>query len=146
VLFVLILIHSEDTFFDIIYGLDDLWMPDFLTNLTFLTYRFSFLMQEEFMRILEARSNRLYGQKLFFDISSLKILGNIIGSVLARSFKRAEFISATLSARGFRGKMSHPEQPWSSKGLLLVIITLFIISIIMVFAQTFPYTFIGVIP
>lgn len=126
VFFVLMMINSEDSFFEIIYGLDDLHMPDLLTNLTFLTYRFFFLMEEEFKRILEARSNRLYGAPTNMSISSLQLLGNIIGSVLARSFKRAEYVSATLAARGFSSssKMSHPEQPWTSGGVLLIIFTL----------------------
>ena len=134
VFFVLILISSEDTFFEIIYGLDDLFLPSFLTNLTFLTYRFFFLIQEEFNRILEARSNRLFGQKLFFNLTSLRLIGNIIGSSLARSFKRAEYISATLSARGFSGKMSHPEQPWTLTGVLFLLMVIFAIILIMIFS------------
>ncbi|NHJ01564.1 MAG: hypothetical protein EAX86_05445 [Candidatus Heimdallarchaeota archaeon] len=128
--FVLMMIHSEESFFEIIYGLDDLRMPDLLTNLTFLTYRFLFLMEEEFRRILEARSNRLYGTPTKMSFSSLKILGNIIGSVLARSFRRAEYVSATLAARGFSSssKMSHPEQPWTLHGCLLMLLTLILIS------------------
>lgn len=134
VFFVLIMISSEDTFFEIIYGLDDLFLPNFLTNLTFLTYRFFFLIHEEFNRILEARSNRLYGQKFFFNLTSLRLMGNIIGSSLARSFKRAEYISATLSARGFSGKMSHPEQPWTLNGVLFLLTVIFVIILIMVFS------------
>lgn len=134
VFFVLIMINSEDTFFEIIYGLDDLFLPNFLTNLTFLTYRFFFLMHEEFSRILEARSNRLYGQKFFFNLTSLRIMGNIIGSALARSFKRAEYISATLSARGFSGKMSHPEQPWTFSGVIFLLTVILVIIFIMIFS------------
>lgn len=140
-LFVLMMINSEESFFDIIYGLDDLKMPNFLTVLTFLTYRFFFLMQEEFSRILEARSNRLYGEKLRFNLKSLKIIGNIIGSALARSFKRAENVSATLSARGFSGKLSHPEQPWTFKGIFFLSFTFLFVLTIMIIGQTWPIAF-----
>jgi energy-coupling factor transporter transmembrane protein EcfT len=61
-------------------------------------------------------------------------MGNIIGSSLARSFKRAEYISATLSARGFSGKMSHPEQPWTLNGVLFLLTVIFVIILIMVFS------------
>jgi energy-coupling factor transporter transmembrane protein EcfT len=135
------MINSEESFFEIIYGLDDLKMPTLITNLTFFTYRFFFLMQEEFGRILEARSNRLYGEKLHFNPNSLKVIGNIIGSALARSFKRAENVSATLSARGFSGKLSHPEQPWTLKGIFFLIFTFLIIVPIMIIGQTFPIAF-----
>ena len=135
VLFVAVIIHSEYSFFEIIYGLDDLKMPRLMTNLTFLTYRFFFLIQEEFTRILEARSNRFYGQKTYLNLTSLKITGNIIGSVLARSFKRAEYVSATLSARGFTGKFSHPEQPWTSTGLVFIFITIIYVLMIMIIGE-----------
>ena len=141
VLFLLILINSEESFFEIIYGLDDLKMPDLLSNLTFLTYRFFFLMQEEFGRILEARSNRIYGEKLRINLRSMKVLGNIIGSALARSFKRAEYISAALSARGFSGKISHPEQPWTYQGVIFLLFTLFFVFLILLLGQTSPIVF-----
>ncbi|MHA2304072.1 MAG: energy-coupling factor transporter transmembrane component T family protein [Candidatus Hodarchaeales archaeon] len=143
VLFVLMTINSEESFFEIIYGLDDLKMPRLLTNLTFLTYRFFFLMQEELSRILEARSNRFYGQKNHLNLSSLKLTGNIIGSLLARSFKRAEHISATLSARGFSGKMSHPEQPWTPVGVIFIIFTMIYVLMLMVIGESAFHLLIG---
>jgi len=142
-LFVLILINSERSFYEIIYGLDDLKIPDFLSSLIFLTYRFFFLMQEEFNRILEARSNRLYGEKVHMNLNSLIVLGNIIGSALARSFKRAEYVSATLSARGFSGKMSHPEQPWTRMGIFFIIITLLLLLMVSIIGQRSPYEVFG---
>lgn len=141
--FVLITINSEESFFEIIYGLDDLKMPRLITNLTFLTYRFFFLMQEELSRILEARSNRFYGQKIYLNLASLKLTGNIIGSVLARSFKRAEYISATLSARGFTGKISHPEQPWTPVGVFFIIFTIIYVLMLMVIGESMFHLLIG---
>lgn len=142
-LYVLMLINSESSFYEIIYGLDDLKIPNFLSSLIFLTYRFFFLIQEEFSRILEARSNRLYGEKIHMNLNSLIVLGNIIGSTLARSFKRAEYVSATLSARGFSGKISHPEQPWTRIGIIFIIITLLLSFMISIVGQTPPYEVFG---
>lgn len=138
ILFVLMLINSEDSFFEIIYGLDDLKMPNLLTSLTFFTYRFFFLIQEELKRILEARSNRLYGEKLRMNLRSMRIISNIIGSLLARSFKRAQYVSATLSARGFSGKLIHPHQPWSLGGIIFLIFTILSLIIIMNVGQMSP--------
>ena len=141
ILFVLMLINSEESFFEIIYGLNDLKMPDLLTSLTFFTYRFFFLMQEELERILEARANRLYGERLRMNFRSMKIIGNIIGGLLARSFKRAEYVSATLSARGFSGKLLHPHQPWTMRGIIFLIIIILILIVIMNVGQVSPITF-----
>lgn len=141
VLFVLMLINSEESFFEIIYGLNDLQMPHLLTSLTFFTYRFFSLMQEELERILEARSNRLYGERLRMNFSSMKIISNIIAGLLARSFKRAEYVSATLSARGFSGRLIHPHQPWSLGGVIFLIIILILVIIAMSIGQMSPFTF-----
>jgi len=137
-IFVLILINSEADFFEIIYGLDELGMPELLTSLTFFTYRFFFLMQEELERILEARSNRLYGEKLRMNLESLKVIGNILGGLLARSFKRAEHVSATLSARGFSGKLMHPHHPWTIQGIVFFVTITFITIITMIIGQLPP--------
>ncbi|MFX1508598.1 MAG: energy-coupling factor transporter transmembrane component T family protein [Promethearchaeota archaeon] len=137
-IFVLILIYSEADFFEIIYGLDELGMPELLTSLTFFTYRFFFLMQEELTRILEARSNRLYGEKLRINLESLKVIGNILGGLLARSFRRAEHVSASLSARGFSGKLRHPHHPWTIQGIVFFVTMTFITIITMIMGQLSP--------
>ncbi len=137
-MFVLLLVYSEADFFEIIYGLDELGMPELLTSLTFFTYRFFFLMQEELERIIEARSNRLYGEKLRMNIKSLKVIGNIIGGLLARSFKRAEHVSAILSARGFTGKLMHPHHPWTIQGIVFFVLMTLITIIIMIIGQLSP--------
>ncbi len=143
VLVILIFINSEESFFEVIYGLDDLKMPSLLTNLLFLTFRFFSLMQEEFSRVLEARSNRLYGEKLHLSFKSFQIIGNILGAALARSFKRSEYISATLAARGFNGKISHPEQPYTIFGGLFFLFTVIYCFFILMFGQTSIHTLFG---
>ncbi|MHA2156871.1 MAG: energy-coupling factor transporter transmembrane component T family protein [Candidatus Hodarchaeales archaeon] len=138
--YILVIVNSEESFFEIIYGLDDLKLPGLLTNLLFLTYRFFSLIQEEFSRILDARSNRMYSESSIMQLRSLKLIGNILGASLARSFKRAEYISASLSARGFSGtsKFSHPEKPWTRSGFLFVIFTINISIFIGFYGQNSP--------
>lgn len=138
--FILIIIHSEESFFDIIYGLDDMKLPRLLVNLLFLTYYFFNHVGLEFSRILEARSNRIYHERSIIHLRSLIIIGNILGASLARSFKRAENISASLSTRGFSSAstFSHPEKPWTVSGILFIIITLFISVFIGIYGQNSP--------
>ncbi len=137
---ILVIVSSEESFFEIIYGLDDLKLPGLLTNLLFLTYRFFSLIQEEFSRILDARSNRMYSESSIMQLRSLKLIGNILGASLARSFKRAEYISASLSARGFSGtsKFSHPEKPWTRSGFLFVIFAIIVNIFIGLYGQISP--------
>ena len=143
ILLILIFINSEESFFEVIYGLDDLKMPDLLTNLLFLTFRFFSLIQEEFSRVLEARSNRLYGEKLHLSFTSLQVIGNILGASLARSFKRSEYVSATLAARGFDEKISHPEQPWTIFGVIFFLFTVIYCLFILIYGQTSIYNLFG---
>lgn len=143
ILLILIFINSEESFFEVIYGLDDLKMPDLLTNLLFLTFRFFSLMQEEFSRVLEARSNRLYGEKLHLSFNSLQVIGNILGAALARSFKRSEYISATLAARGFDDKISHPEQPWTIFGVIFFLFTVVYCLFLLMYGQISIFNLFG---
>ncbi len=135
--FILVIVNSEESFFEIIYGLDDLKLPGLLTNLLFLTYHFFNLIQEEFSRILDARSNRMFSESSIMQLGSLKLIGNILGASLARSFKRAEYISASLSARGFTSTstFSHPEKPWTRSGVLFIICILIISIFIGIYGQ-----------
>ncbi|MFX0093372.1 MAG: energy-coupling factor transporter transmembrane component T family protein [Candidatus Hodarchaeota archaeon] len=138
-LFVLMLVASENSFFDIVYGLDDLKVPNLITSLAFFIYRYFFLLKEELERTLEARSNRLYGEKLHMNLNSLKLIGNIIGALLARSFQRAGNIADTLSARGFTGELIHPYHPWTIKGLIFVGVAVLILSMILIVGQIPPF-------
>ncbi|MFX1250715.1 MAG: energy-coupling factor ABC transporter permease [Promethearchaeota archaeon] len=137
-LFVLMLIASEESFFEVVYGLDDLKVPTLITSLTFFIYRYFFLLKEELERTLEARSNRLYGEKLHMNWSSLKLVGNIIGGLLARSFQRAGNIAETLSARGFTGELIHPHRPWTVKGLTFLSVIVILVIIILFVGQISP--------
>lgn len=138
--FILTIVCSEESFFEIIYGLDDLKLPGLLTNLLFLTYHFFNHIQEEFSRILDARSNRMYNESSNMQLMALKLIGNILGASLARSFKRAEYISASLSARGFSGtsNFSHPEKPWTRSGFLFVVFIIIISIFIGIYGQCSP--------
>ncbi len=137
VTFILVVVNSEESFFEIIYGLDDLKLPGLLTNLLFLSYHFFNLIQKEFSRILDARSNRMYSEGSIMKLRSLKLIGNILGASLARSFKRAEYISASLSAKGFSGTstFSHPEKPWTRSGVLFIIFIVIISCFISIYGQ-----------
>ncbi|MFX0063078.1 MAG: energy-coupling factor ABC transporter permease [Candidatus Hermodarchaeota archaeon] len=137
-LFILILIASEESFFEIVYGLDDLKVPTLITSLTFFIYRYFFLLKEELERTLEARSNRLYGEKLHMNLSSLKLIGNIIGGLLARSFQRAGNIAETLSARGFTGELIHPHRPWTVKGFTFLSVIVILVIVILFVGQISP--------
>lgn len=117
--FVLSVVESE-SFYDVIYALDDLHFPRVFTSLLFLTYRNIFLIQAEFGRMLEARYNRNFGKRMFFNFSTLKIIGNMIGGVLVRSLKRSEHTADILVARGFQGRFPHPAKPWSTFGIMFV--------------------------
>ncbi|MFW9914206.1 MAG: energy-coupling factor transporter transmembrane component T family protein [Candidatus Thorarchaeota archaeon] len=122
--FVLTVVESE-SFYDVIYALDDLHFPRVFTSLLFLTYRNIFLIQAEFGRMLEARYNRNFGKRMFFNFYTLKVIGNMIGGVLVRSLKRSEHTADILVARGFQGRFPHPAKPWTAFGIVFVAFMIF---------------------
>ena len=70
--------------------------------------------------------------------SSLKLIGNIIGGLLARSFQRAGNIAETLSARGITGELIHPHRPWTVKGLAFLSVIVILVIMILFVGQTSP--------
>jgi len=115
--FILSVVESE-SFYDVIYALDDLRLPWIFTSLMFLTYRNIFLIQAEFRRMLEARYNRNFGKRSNFNFYTMKVLGNMIGGVLIRSLWRSEHTADILVARGFQGRFPHPNKPWTVFGIV----------------------------
>ncbi|MFW9997599.1 MAG: energy-coupling factor ABC transporter permease [Candidatus Odinarchaeota archaeon] len=117
-------IEGEDSFYEVIYALDELPFPKMLNNLIFLMYRFIFTTREELNRILEARYNRHYEAPGRFSWTHLKITGYIIAGLIARSLKKSDAIADNLNTRGFHRSFPHEPKKWTGIGVFLLIFTL----------------------
>jgi len=76
-------------------------VPGLLVHLTVLTYRYVFLLGEEFGRLRIALRVRGFRQRA--DVHSLRTVGQVAGTLLIRGQERAERVSQAMRCRGFDG-------------------------------------------
>jgi cobalt/nickel transport system permease protein len=100
-LILLILLTNTTRFVELLRGLRKLGCPQILVmNLGFL-YRYLFVLTEEAMRMKQARDCRRVGQPGFKQ--EMKVLSSMLGTLLIRSFERAERMHCAMLSRGYSG-------------------------------------------
>ncbi len=100
-LMLLILLTNTTRFVELLRGLRKLGCPQILVmNLSFL-YRYLFVLTEETMRMKQARDCRRVGRAPFKE--EVKILSSMLGTLLIRSFERAEKMHYAMLSRGYSG-------------------------------------------
>ncbi len=100
-LIILIILTNTTRFAELLRGLRKLGCPRILVmNLGFL-YRYLFVLTEEVMRMRQARDCRRVG--LGKPAAEMKLLGSMLGTLLLRSFERAERMYQAMLSRGSSG-------------------------------------------
>jgi cobalt/nickel transport system permease protein len=100
-LMLLILLTNTTRFVELLRGLRKLGCPQILVmNLSFL-YRYLFVLTEEAMRMKQARDCRRVRRAPVPE--ELKVLSSMLGTLLIRSFERAERMHGAMLSRGYSG-------------------------------------------
>lgn len=101
-LMILVLLTNTTRFAELLRGLRRMGCPRILVvNLSFL-YRYLFVLIEEVMRMRQARDCRRVGRSPIKV--ELKLLGSMLGTLLLRSFERAERMYQAMLSRGSSGE------------------------------------------
>ena len=96
-----------------------LHVPDILTTLLLLTYRYIGVMLEEVSIMTEGYALRAPGQKGIH----ISAWGSFLGQLLLRSMDRAEALYQSMLLRGFRGAYYYAEvPPCGASGIVYVIV------------------------
>jgi cobalt/nickel transport system permease protein len=102
-LMILILLTNTTRFAELLRGLRKLGCPRILVlNLGFL-YRYVFVLTEEVLRMRQARDCRRVGSLGFR--AEFRTLGAMLGTLLVRSFERAERMYQAMLSRGYSGEI-----------------------------------------
>ncbi len=100
-LMLLILLTNTTRFVELLRALRKFGCPQILVvNLGFL-YRYFFVLTEEAMKMKQARDCRRVGRAPFGE--ELKTLSSMLGTLLIRSFERAERMHFAMLSRGYSG-------------------------------------------
>ena len=87
--------------YDTLKAAQALHVPPILVQLFLLTFRYIFLLAEEFARLRTALRVRGYRNRA--DVHSWRTVGQVAGTLLVRGHDRAERVSHAMRCRGFEG-------------------------------------------
>jgi cobalt/nickel transport system permease protein len=102
ILLVLISLIATMTFATLGHSLSRLKIPEKLVFLLMITYRYIFVIQQEYQKII--RSIKIRGFKPKTNLHTYKTFAYVIGMLLIRASERADRVYNAMRCRGFKGK------------------------------------------
>jgi cobalt/nickel transport system permease protein len=84
------------------HAMSRLMIPDKIVSLFLITYRYIFVMKQEYERLL--RAARARGFRPRTNIHTYRTYAYLVGMLLVRAVERAERVHKAMICRGFRGK------------------------------------------
>jgi cobalt/nickel transport system permease protein len=84
------------------YALNWMRIPDKIVHLLLMTYRYVFLIEQEFRRLI--RAARIRGFRPGTNLHTYKTYASIVGVLLVRSTLRADRVHKAMLCRGFKRK------------------------------------------
>lgn len=104
-----ILLTATTAFPDMLHAFRHLRLPSLLVAVIGFMYRYIFVLSDEVIRLLRARSARsarLPGYKAGGTVTwRARVTGYMAGQLFVRSFERSERVYQAMLARGYRGHM-----------------------------------------
>jgi cobalt/nickel transport system permease protein len=138
-----ILLVAITPFQDLLWGLRALHVPATLVTIVSFAYRYLFVLSDEALRLMQARTarsavvdGRRAGGPLLWRG---KVTGRMVGSLMLRSMERSERIYNAMVARGYQGQiqvLNPPHMGWHDFFILAVSLTIFLV--IVIFSRIFP--------
>ncbi len=113
VLLALIALIGTSTVASIGHGLEKLGLPHRLCFLLLFSYRFIFVIYQEYVRLLRAAKIRNFSPGN--NLHTYKTFGYLFGMTLVKSWNRSQRVHQAMLLRGFHGKLIPLQQP-SLKG------------------------------
>ncbi len=109
ILLTLIGLISTSTVVSIGHGLEKLGLPERLCFLLLFSYRFIFVIHQEYLRLLRAAKIRNFipGNNLH----TYRTFGYLFGMTLVKSWNRSQHVHQAMMLRGFHGKLIPLQQP-----------------------------------
>jgi len=96
----LVLLTSTDKFHRLLKGMRSMHLPNILTMMSALMYRYIFIINDERLKTNRARDSRSPGR---FRSGRIKVYGNQTAKIFLRSWKRAQTVYQSMLSRGFKG-------------------------------------------
>ena len=84
------------------YALQKLWIPSAIIHILLLTYRYVFVIEQEYQRLMRAIKTRGFVPKT--NLHTYRTYAYLVGMIFVRSVDRAHRVHQAMICRGFHGK------------------------------------------
>ncbi len=112
---------SSSTVFELAHALHHLHVPDKLVQLLFFTFRYLHVIEREFFRLKEAAMLRGFVPRT--NLMTYRTTAYLVGSLLVRSYDRAQRVYEAMLCRGFTGTFPvYRHFSWRRRDLILALI------------------------
>jgi len=98
----MILVMVSTGFTDFLKALEKIKFPQLITMILSFMYRYIFVVEDELMKMQQAKEARSVGGSRWFHA---KALANMLGVLFIRTYERAEAVYLAMCCRGFNGKI-----------------------------------------
>ncbi|MCP4750900.1 MAG: cobalt ECF transporter T component CbiQ [Proteobacteria bacterium] len=111
------------------HALNGLHVPDKMIYLLLLTYRYLFVLEQEYQRLITAAKVRCFRPKN--DLHTYRTYAYLVGMLLVRASLRGERVHQAMLCRGFKGKFNSLHEFSTSRWdwIRLAFITIIIIGL-----------------
>ena len=126
-----LLLTATTEFPQVLSAMRQLGVPRLMVSIVSLMWRYLYLLRDEALRLIAARSSRIVTAEGRVHLPPLvwraKVTGGMAGSLLLRSIERSERVYAAMLARGYageppvlvKGRLDHRDRIWLLAGVLL---------------------------
>ncbi len=98
----MILLITSTKLSNLLKALEKLKFPSVFVIILSFMYRYIFVVQDELMKMKQAKEARTTGGSRWFHV---KVLANMIGVLFMRTYERGENVYFAMCSRGFNGKI-----------------------------------------
>ena len=102
----LVILTASTPFVSLLKALQDLRVPLIIIMILSFMYRYIFIIEDEFMKMKQARDSRSAGRAGLLHFRSL---ANLVGVLFIRAYERSESVYMAMCSRGFRGEIIVPQ-------------------------------------
>ncbi|MGN9164318.1 cobalt ECF transporter T component CbiQ [Tissierellaceae bacterium HCP3S3_D8] len=102
-LYIMFIMFFSQPIPDLLNSLAYMKLPDFFISIVFLSWRYVFLLGENFSKLYKSLVSRLFRPSIHRE--SLKTYGQIMGGILIKSIDTSDKVYRAMVSRGFDGRM-----------------------------------------
>lgn len=137
ILLIFIALISTMTIATLGHALGRLYVPGKLVQLLLMTYRYIFVIEQEYQRLTTAIKIR--GFRSGTNLHSYRTYAYLIGMLFVRASVRAKQVQNAMACRGFKGRFYSLAEYKASRGNWFFLALMLWMTLVLIFLEIWPY-------